>query len=79
MYVADGASVVFGRDALLIVVDELQVCTVGLDLQIERAGGLYGVNVAVHMALGDVFLAYAGIQIDAFYVVMPFSVYVGIA
>ena len=33
---------------------------------------------AVHVALGNVFLADAGIQIDAFHIVMPFAMYVGI-
>lgn len=41
--------------------------------------GFYGVDVSVYMAFGNVFLADTGIQVDAFHVVMPFAVYVGIA
>ena len=32
------------------VVDELQVGAVGFDLQVERTGGFYGVDVSVYMA-----------------------------
>ena len=42
MYMAGGTSVEFGGDALHVVVDELQVGAVGFDLQVERAGRLYG-------------------------------------
>ena len=66
-------------DALHVVVDELQVGAVGFDLQVECTGGLYGIDVPVYMAFGNVFLADMGIQVDAFHVVMPFAVYVGIA
>ena len=79
MYVAAGTPVEFGGDALHVVVDELQVGAVGFDLQVERTGGFYGVDVSVYMAFGNVFLADTGIQVDAFHVVMPFAVYVGIA
>ena len=41
-------------------------------------GGLQGIDIAIHMAFGDIFLPDMGIQIDALHVVVPFSVYVGI-
>ena len=56
-----GTSIEFRRYALHIMVDEFQIGVVGFDLQVKRAGGLYGIDIAVDMASGNVFFADTGI------------------
>ena len=79
VYFPLGTSLEVGGDALHVVVDEAQVRIVGINMKVERAIGLDGIDIALHMGTGHIFFPDAGIEIDAFYRVMPFPTDVGIA
>ena len=79
VYMTGGTARELRRDALHVIMDELEVGAVGIDLQVERAGGLDGVDEAVDTGTRDVGLTNAGIEVNALHVVVPFTVDVGIA
>ena len=50
----------------------------GIDIQIESAGWLYGINDTFDMSFGEVFFMYMCVEVDAFFIIIPCSINVQI-